>query len=416
MNQRTFPYRTDQLLRGALALWLAYFGLLALTDWLLTGRDPNVLYYYAVQTGNSLLILGLSLPLWRRIGKEKALLPVVLALMAILPTLTVHVMHRLAPSAPLRSPDGMTLRLAPILLIGLLLTVWHYRWPYMVLFSVGVAALNLAGIFVLHGAGRGVPPLAYEAVLITGVQAISLLMVGYITSALVSWLRAHQRSLEEANRQLRDYASTQIELTISQERNRIARELHDTLAHTLSGLTVQLQTVKAYWDIEPATAQALLDDALTATRNGLQETRDALKALRAAPLEDLGLALAIRQLAKGAADRANLKLQLWIEEPLPALAPEASHALYRVTQEAIMNVVYHANAKTLSVDLKTDAEGTHVSVADDGIGFERNRVHPNHWGLKGMHERAELVNGQLVLESQIGCGTTVRFTIPEKAS
>lgn len=398
-------------------MWLAYFGVLTLADWLLTGRDPNVLYYYAVQTVNSLLILGLSLPLWQPIWKEQHRLPVVLALMAILPTLTVHVMLRLTPSEPLQSPNGMTLRLAPILLIGLLLTAWHYRWPYVVLFSVGVAALNLAGIFVLHGnGGKGIPPIASEAALVTGVQAISLLMVGYITSALVSRLREHQRSLEEANRQLRDYASTQIELTISHERNRIARELHDTLAHTLSGLTVQLQTVKAYWDIEPATAQALLDDALAATRNGLQETRDALKALRAAPLEDLGLALAIRQLAEEAAERANLNLQISIAEPLPSLAPEVSHALYRITQEAIMNVAYHANAQTLSVHVWSDGDGTHVSVTDDGIGFEINSVQPNHWGLKGMHERADLVDGQLVVESQFNRGTTIRFTIPEKLS
>ena len=119
-----------------------------------------------------------------------------------------------------------------------------------------------------------------------------------------------RRSLEEANAQLRYHASTQIELTISHERNRMARELHDTLAHTLSGLIVQLQTVKAYWEIEPATSQKMLDDALAATRDGLRETRGALKSLRATPLEDLGLSLAIRQLAEEVAARANLDLQV----------------------------------------------------------------------------------------------------------
>lgn len=119
-----------------------------------------------------------------------------------------------------------------------------------------------------------------------------------------------------------NYASTLEQLTISHERNRMARELHDTLAHTLSGLTVQLQTVKAYWEIEPDTSQKLLNDALAATRDGLQETPGALKALRATPLEDLGLPLAIRQLAEEAAARASLDLHLEITEPLPPFALE----------------------------------------------------------------------------------------------
>jgi signal transduction histidine kinase len=393
---------------------VTYFGLLALVDWWLADRDANVLLYYAVQIVNSLFILGITLLPWQRFWREKAMLPVVLTLMAILPTVTVHIMLRIAPSAPLRSPDGMTLRLAPILLIGLLLTAWHYRWPHVVLFSLGIALLNLGGIGIPSLLQGNFPRANTEALLITGIQTISLLMVGYIISALMSRLRMQQRSLEEANAQLRDHASTQIELTISHERNRMARELHDTLAHTLSGLTVQLQTVKAYWEIEPATSQKMLDDALTATRDGLRETRGALKSLRATPLEDLGLPLAIRQLAEESAARANLDLQLSLTE-LPLLAPKVSHALYRVAQEAIMNVVYHANAKTLSVHVQTNKAGTQLTVVDDGSGFESNRTHPNHWGIEGMRERAQLVGGQLLIKSQRGCGTTIQLTTPEKS-
>ncbi len=356
------------------------------------------------------------------------MLPVVLALMAILPTMTVHVMLRIAFSEPLRSPDGMTLRLTPILLIGLLLTARHYRWPAVVLFSLGVAALNLAGIFALPGVNGIAAALHSEAVLITGIQTISLLMVGYMTSELIGRLRRQQRSLEEANAQLRDQASTQVELTISRERNRMARELHDTLAHTLSGLTVQLQTVKAYWAIEPDISQEMLDVALSATRSGLQETRRALKSLRATPLADLGLSLAIQQLAEAAAARANLSLALSIAEPLPHVAPEVSHCLYRVAQEAMANVIYHADARHLSVSAEhvniehADIEhasterggrGIRLRVADDGIGFEPSEEYPNHWGVAGMHERAQLVGGCLSIESAPGRGTVIQLFIPE---
>ncbi|MBU1880351.1 MAG: hypothetical protein KJ734_15505, partial [Chloroflexi bacterium] len=97
---------------------------------------------------------------------------------------------------------------------------------------------------------------------------------------------ALQLSQEQESRLMREQA-------ILQERTRLARELHDTLAHTLSGVTVQLEAVRVSLDSDPATAQTLLDQSLTTTRTGLTETRRALQALRASPLEDLGLALAL---------------------------------------------------------------------------------------------------------------------------
>lgn len=116
-----------------------------------------------------------------------------------------------------------------------------------------------------------------------------------------------QRTLETANRRLVELAASLEKLTISRERNRMARELHDTLAHTLSGLTVHLEAVKAYLDVEPHTAKALLDESLTHTRRGLNETRRALAALRATPLDDLGLVLALRHLVDSATERTDLQ-------------------------------------------------------------------------------------------------------------
>lgn len=434
MSQRSFLFHTDQLLRIILLLWIGYFFCLALVDWWFVDRQVNVLIYYAVQMGNSFLILGITLLPWHNSRSADTLLPLCLVLMAILPSLTVHIMLRLVPSEPLSSPEGMTLRLTPLLLMGLLLTAWQYQWRHVMLFAFGTFVVNLFGIFVVRalqpvleswlGIGIGLagspPTLALStppligAILISLLQMFSLLMVGAVTSVLVRHLRQQNDALEEANAQLRYQATTQIELTISRERNRMARELHDTLAHTLSGLTVQLQTVKAYWEIEPTTSQEMLTDALATTRQGLNETRRALKSLRAAPLEDLGLALAIRQLAKSTAERANLTLQLSIPEPLPTAVPEVDQCIYRVAQEAITNVGHHANAQTLSVDIKCDEQCTQLTVVDDGIGFDAGQTYPNHWGLEGMHERAQLVGGQLTIQSQSGGGTTVQLIIPEK--
>jgi len=409
---------TQKTVRNALILWVGYFLVLGVVDLSYILNHIGLFLYYMVQALNGLLILGVTLLPWRQ-WAPRAMLPIVIALMASLPTLTVHVMVRLVflvepggPAGPresMLSPTAMTLRLMPILLLGLLVTAWIYKWRHVVLYCLGTAVLN---VLVIVGPELSLPESTDTGILLIIVQTIILLIVGYATSDLVSRLRIQQHALEAANAQLRDQASTQVELTISRERNRMARELHDTLAHTLSGLTVQLQAIKAYWDIEPTTAKEKLDDALGTTRAGLKETRNALKALRATPLDDLGLALAIRQQAEAAADRANLDLQLSITEPLPLLAPDVTHCLYRVAQEAITNVVYHANARTLSVAIRSNGEGTQLTVADDGMGFDPNQDHPNHWGLAGMAERAQLAGGHLSIESQVDSGTTVNLHIP----
>jgi len=422
MFNRAISLDTQKALRSALLLWIVYFFAVGLVDWLYILNEPGLMVYYLIQGFNGLLILGVTALPWRRFGAARVMLPIALVLMATLPTLTVHIMVRLVaifspegPGRPLLSPDAMTLRLMPVLLMGLLLTVWKYQWRHVVLFCLGIAALNLAPFVGLLGLRQRPLTFPFREILLTAIQLISLLLVGYFTSTIVSRLRKQQRALVEANAQLRDYASTQIELTISHERNRMARELHDTLAHTLSGLTVQLQTVKAYWEIEPTTSQKLLNDALAATRDGLQETRGALKSLRATPLEDLGLPLAIRQLAEEAAARANLELDLLIAEPLPSFAPETSHAIYRVAQEAIMNIIYHANAKTFSVHITADEGDILLKVVDNGCGFESNRPYHNHWGVKGMRERAQFVDGQLQIESRSGYGTTIQLTVPGRS-
>lgn len=419
MYKIEFSFDTRQLLRIALILWMAYFLVLALVDWLFLSRQSEVILYYAIQAFNGFIILMLTWLPEERVSLEKAMLPVILALMTLLPTLTVHIMIALAPNKALLSPEGMTLRLTPILLMGLLLTAWRYDWQHVVIFSLLTALLNVIGILIpgFLGPKPLTPhPLPHEGILVTVIQTLSLLIVGYFTSALNSRLRAEQRSLSEANAQLRDQARTREELTISQERNRMARELHDTLAHTLSALSVQLQTVKAYWEVDPVASQEMLDGALKATRTGLQETRRALKALRATPLEDLGLSLAIRELAKSAAKRGQLELELFLAHPLPSMTPEVSQCLYRVAQEAITNVLYHANAKRLCVETRVNKDEIYLRVEDDGVGFNANKPHPGHWGLQGMRERAQLVGGRLEIKSKRDHGTTIELYVDIKGN
>jgi signal transduction histidine kinase len=156
----------------------------------------------------------------------------------------------------------------------------------------------------------------------------------------------------------------------------------------------------------------MLDQSLTVTRSGLQETRRALKSLRASPLDDLGLAFAVSQLAHSAAERANLKLDLIVPNPTSALSPEVEQCVYRVAQEAIANVAHHANARHLSVALTCEADQVTLLIKDDGRGFDVCQgEQAGHYGLAGMRERAALIGAHLNIESQPGNGTRLQLEV-----
>jgi two-component system NarL family sensor kinase len=155
-----------------------------------------------------------------------------------------------------------------------------------------------------------------------------------------------------------------------------------------------------------------LETSLAATRSGLQETRRALKALRAAPLEDLGLLLALRRRAEESAARAAATLSLSLPARLPALSPAVEQALYRIAQEALSNAAHHAGARSLTVELAVDGSTLSLLVADDGRGFDpQSPAAGGHFGLPGMRERAQRVGGALQITSRPGSGTAVRCTV-----
>jgi signal transduction histidine kinase len=228
---------------------------------------------------------------------------------------------------------------------------------------------------------------------------------------LMKTQREQRRALAHANTHLVHYAATLEQLATSQERNRLARELHDTLAHSLSGVAVQLEAVKTLWDTSPEGARAMLEGSLAATRSGLTETRRALQALRASPLEDLGLGLAIRSLAESAAVRNGLVLDLNIPDRLENLSPDVEQALYRVAQEALENIGKHADAHNVKISLIQENSTVELIISDDGRGFEPQSIDLlNQFGLQGIRERTDMLGGDLEVVSRQGGGTTIRLS------
>jgi len=157
----------------------------------------------------------------------------------------------------------------------------------------------------------------------------------------------------------------------------------------------------------------MLENALRTSRNGLEETRRALKALRAEPLEDLGLKLAIQNLIANLEARTNLKFSLSIDDFESVFSQEEEQTIYRIAQEALENVVHHAKARNVWVNLTKNDNVYMLSIRDDGTGInpkvlthKRDRM-----GIKGMRERAETINAEFDISSTLGMGTELKLTM-----
>jgi signal transduction histidine kinase len=281
---------------------------------------------------------------------------------------------------------------------------WQYSFRPVLWFNV------ITAVSVFIGNAAFVPLRNFEITLLVwflGTTNTIYVGIGYIAARVMHGQRKQRAALEAANRQLAIYAATLEELAVSRERNRIALELHDTLAHTLTAVALQLEAANATLDKNPAAVRGKLEQAGTLVREGLADTRRALQDLRAKPLDDLGLGLALREYATQSAARGGVTLQHEID--LSIQLPRATEqTLYRIAEESIANSVRHSNARCIQVTFARQQDGVVLAIQDDGTGFDPNNASKSgHYGLQGMRERAEMIGGHLNIDSAPGRGTTV---------
>jgi len=372
-------------------------------------RNPlmPVIIFYA--TNGLVALLFLVFAHWDWIQDELGgiFYPMLLLIISTAPIFINVLVTPRFPNGPLANAEGMALRQLPVLFVALALVAWEYQLPHVIFYSIATTGLELGLIYFISPESRNI----FVFIFIAIIRTISFIAVGVFISLLVARLREQRESLSEANANLTHYASTLEQLTVSRERNRLARELHDTLAHSLTAISVSLETAKAYFDINPAKTRDFIDKSLESTRVGVDETRRALKALRSSALEDMGLGLAIQRAAESAATRFHLNLTLDLKNPMPSLSPDVEQTIYRIAQESIENITNHSRAKNFSVHLESNGHTTLI-IQDDGIGFDAISKEPTgHFGLVGMYERAELAGGKLKIESEKGKGTKVVLTI-----
>jgi two-component system NarL family sensor kinase len=227
-------------------------------------------------------------------------------------------------------------------------------------------------------------------------------------------------------------AETATQMALVEERNRLAREVHDTLAQELAGIVLHLEAADALLDTAPERARARIRQALAQARESLAEARRSVLDLRAGPLERQTLSAALEALGRRFAEEAGIAVSADVALGGVRLPSRIEEALYRIAQEALANVRRHAQASAVWITLRLEGDQAVLTIADNGRGFAAN-VAPDAppalspassatnasaqpgghgFGLIGMQERAHLLSGTLRISSCPGAGTQIEARIP----
>ena len=220
--------------------------------------------------------------------------------------------------------------------------------------------------------------------------------------------RHAREQLEKANQQLADYAVQVEQLATMRERNRLAREVHDTLGHYLTVINVQLEVVTKLIDANPPRAEEAALKAKQLASEGLNEVRRSVAALRPSPLEDRPLPDAIRGLIETSRD-AGLMVTFELEGPVCALSPEQETVLYRAAQESLTNIRKHAHASAASVRLAYGSGTVNLRVRDNGLGRKGDQ---ESVGLSALRERVSALHGTVLAENHLEGGFVLEVTLP----
>src|SRR3954452_4178339 len=274
----------------------------------------------------------------------------------------------------------------------------------LVVLAVGLVALLVANLVLLRSAFAPLDELAEtmrrQDPLAPGVRAE---LTG--DASVMALAATFNDMLERLERERRESARQAL-MAQEAERERIARELHDEVGQTLTGVILQVE------GLAPQIPEALrgqLDELRETVRHGAEEVRTIARRLRPDALQELGLASALAALVSAFERQTGMRVTRRLESV--DVSPEGELVIYRVAQEGLTNVARHAQASRVAVELRELADAVVLTVADDGRGIGEHDLSSSQ-GIRGMRERAMLVGAKLSIESRSGAGTTVRLSLP----
>jgi PAS domain S-box-containing protein len=241
---------------------------------------------------------------------------------------------------------------------------------------------------------------------------VEINMMASLSDGRFAGVHGAVRDIGERERLERDLRRQAAELAASGERANLARELHDSVTQALFSMGLTARSLEMVLDTDPAAARQKIADLRDLQRDALAEMRTLIFELRPASLEQDGLVQAIRTHAAAVEGRTGLAVEVSCPADDFERPPlDIEEALYRITQEALHNVVKHANARSVKIALGRDRNRMTLSIEDDGTGFEPDRVPRGHLGLHGMRQRADAVAGKLSISSKLGRGTRVQVEV-----
>jgi signal transduction histidine kinase len=415
MDQRLAQHEALRIFRLVLIVQLVFFGFSFLALWKLGAWAWWGLLLRAAPT---LLLALLFLPPWLERALGRYFLALGLGLHIFFSSIETAYLFTEQPYSQLAGlplPAGIMQNLAdsrPVepfffLLIPLVLLAWAYGRQGALLGSTWATVLHL-GIGVWVSSQTGYPRLFFAQVL---ARIALLYLVPFIVAALAERERQQHAELEAAHQRLRRHAATVEQLTVSRERNRLARDLHDTLAHSLSALTVQLEALRILIANDPEAAGEAVDDLASLARQGLEDSRRAIQALRTGPVEAVGLEGALRDTLQAFRARTGVNTSLSVAGDESDLTSAEAQALFRIAEEALSNVERHASAQEVIMRLARGVDRIDLVIRDDGVGFDPATVDLDHYGLTGMRERAAMIDATLEVSSHPGGGAEIWCTL-----
>ena len=291
-------------------------------------------------------------------------------------------------------------------------------WWLITLFAAGGITLSLLINFWIVGAAlnplRDLGRLAKR--LQSGDPTVELKNPDPYTTRMAETLRSLFLQLEERNRELQALSERAIDAQ-EEERGAIAQSLHDDTGQALSMLIIHLDRIDERIQPDQKNLKIQVADARALASNSLTELRRILSGLRPAILDDLGLVPAIRWYARTNLEGIGVNVVVKAPSVPLELSPAITTTLFRIVQEAVNNIVRHAGAGSVTIVLQLNGESIQLRVEDDGCGFDpndasRDAVELQRLGLLGIRERAELLGGEIQIESAPEKGTRLQVSIP----
>jgi signal transduction histidine kinase len=221
-----------------------------------------------------------------------------------------------------------------------------------------------------------------------------------------------EQRVQARTREVERLAADSRYAAVVRERLRLARDLHDTLAHSMMAMLAEIRTLRKLHAHDPAALAAELERAEQVAREGLNEAREAIGQMRLNAVRDLGLGPALGNAVSRFADRTGVEARYASDPRAASFADSRAEVVFRIAEEALRNIDRHAHAAHVDVTLRDGEDATiELVIEDDGVGFDPASPHPGHYGLDGMEEQAHLIDAELRLTSAAQQGTRLHLRL-----